>query len=116
MSHRKSRLKISLTDEEHVALVDAGAALSVGPSTFARMAALKAAGRKPAPPRRRKPNGYEQALAAWTAQLGRIGNNVNQCARVLNSGGSIDRSELSRIEEALRELREAVLAFDQDGE
>ncbi|MDA9452327.1 hypothetical protein XI01_37370 [Bradyrhizobium sp. CCBAU 21360] len=80
------------------------------------MAALKAAGRKPAPPPRRRPNGYEQALAAWTAQLGRIGNNVNQCARVLNSGGSIDRSELSGIEEALRALREAVLAFDRDAQ
>ena len=113
MSNRTSKLKICLTDEEHLALVDASARLSVGPSTFARMAAVKAAGRKPAPPPRRKPNGYEQALAAWTAQLGRIGNNVNQCARCLNSGGSIDRSELSGIEAELRGLREAILAFDR---
>jgi hypothetical protein len=113
MSNRTSKLKICLNDEERRALVDAGARLSVGPSTFARMAALRAAGRKPAPPPRRKPNGYEQALAAWTAQLSWIGSNVNQCARCLNSGGSIDRSELSGIEAQLRALRETILAFDQ---
>jgi Bacterial mobilisation protein (MobC) len=76
------------------------------------MAAVKAVGLKPAQPPRRKPNVYEQALAAWTDQLGRIGNNTNQIARVLNSGGSVASSELSGIETELRMLREAILAFD----
>ncbi|WP_431017242.1 plasmid mobilization relaxosome protein MobC [Bradyrhizobium pachyrhizi] len=116
MKHRTSILKIRLNHEERLALVTAGERVGVGPSTFARMAAVSAAGRKPAKPPRRKPDAYRQALAGWTAQLGWIGNNLNQCARVLNGGGSVESSALASIQAELQRLREIVLAYDQGPE
>jgi hypothetical protein len=113
---RTSILKFRLAEEERSAVIAAGVDLGLGPSSFARMATLKAAGRKPAAPPRRKPTVHAQALAQWTAALGRIGNNLNQCARILNSGGSVEPAALAGIRAELQQLREIVLAFDPGAE
>jgi hypothetical protein len=116
MSKRTANVRIRLTPDERAAIIAAGAALGLGLSSFARMAAVKAAGRKPAKPPRRKPDEHQRALAQWTAQLGLLGNNLNQCTRVLNSGGSPEVSVLAEIRTELQALREAVLAYNSAAE
>ena len=101
-----------MTADERAAIAAAAQAIGLGPCSFARMSAVKAAGRKPAKPPRRKPDAYVQALAAWTAQLGWLGNNLNQCARILNSGGSVEPAALAGIRAELQQLRAIILAFD----
>ena len=112
MSRRTSVVRIRVTDEERAAIDVAAKSIGLGPCSFARMTVVKAAGLKAAKPPRRKADAYAQALAGWTAQLGWIGNNLNQCARALNSGGNIESSELASILSELQQLRETVLSFD----
>jgi hypothetical protein len=116
MSKRTANVRIRLTPDERAAVIAAGAALGLGLSSFARMAAVKAAGRKPAKPPRRKPDGYQRALAQWTAQLGRIGNLLNQATRALNTGDSPELPILAAIRAELQALREIVLSFDSAAE
>jgi hypothetical protein len=113
---RTDAVRIRLTPEERAAIATAGEAVGLGLCSFARMAAVKAAGRKPAKPPRKKPDGHQRALAQWTEQLGRIGNNLNQCARALNGGGSCEPSVLAEIRTELQALREAVLAYNSADE
>jgi len=113
---RTDAVRIRLTPEERVAIAAAGEAVGLGLCSFARMAAVKAAGRKPAKPPRKKPNDHQRALAQWTEQLGRIGNNLNQCARALNAGDAREPSVLTEIRTELQELREAVLAYNSAAE
>jgi hypothetical protein len=113
---RTDAVRIRLTPEERVAISAAGEAVGLGLCSFARMAAVKAAGRKPAKPPRKKPDHHQRTLAQWTEQLGRIGNNLHQCARVLNGGGSCEPSVLTEIRTELQALREAVLAYNSAAE
>lgn len=78
------------------------------------MATVKAAGLKPSDPPRRKPSAYARALAGWTTALARIGNNLNQCARIANSGGELEYTALVDIQTELQRLREIVLSFDPE--
>jgi len=116
MSKRTENVRIRLTPDERAAVVAAGAALGLGLSSFARMAVVKASGRKPAKPPRRKPDEHQRALAQWTAELARVGNNLNQAARALNKGHSPELSVLATIRAELQALRETVLAFDSAAE
>jgi hypothetical protein len=116
MSNRTSVIRIRVTADEHAAIIAAAQAIGLGPCSFARMTTVKAAGRKPAKPPRRKSDAYAQALAGWTAQLGWLGNNLNQCARILNGGGSVEPAALAGIRTELQQLREVILAFDRAAE
>ncbi len=116
MSKRTAVIRIRVTADERAAIIAAAEAIGLGPCSYARMTTVKAAGRKPAKPPRRKPDAYAHALASWTAQLGWVGNNLNQCARVLNGGGSIEPPALAAIQAELQQLREIILAFDQAAE
>lgn len=108
---RTKALRIRLTPEEHDAIAAAGEMLGLGICTFARMAAIRAAGRKPAPPPRRHPEDHAVALARWTGQLAVIGNNLNQLAKAHNSGCTVDPGDLAGVRDELHQLRDAVLTF-----
>lgn len=76
---------------------------------FSRASVLHQAGLKVPPPTkplrikpRQKPNADTEALARILAQLGKIGSNINQVAKIANSTGQI------ADEVALRELAEQV--------
>jgi hypothetical protein len=58
---------------------------------------------KPATRATRRPTVEQAALAQLLAQLGKCGSNLNQMARVLNSGGDVPRD----IPEALADFRAA---------
>lgn len=108
---RTKVLRIRVSADERLAIERAGDAVGLGPSTFSRMAAIRAAGLKPAPPPRRRPDEHAVALARWTGELNRIGVNMNQVARDHNSGVGVDPALVEDLRSELRQLRETILTF-----
>ena len=104
---------LRLTPEEAAAVRAAAAERGIGPSTFARMATLRAAGRKPAVPRRRRDH-LALALGPLLGELGRIGGLLNQLARKANQGISIPPGELAALEAEAQRLTAAVLALREE--
>jgi hypothetical protein len=113
-TNRTTALRIRLTEAERTTITNSAEAIGLGVCSFARMAAVKAAGLKPSNPPRQKPGVYARALAEWTTALARIGNNLNQCARIANSGGELEYTALADIHTELQKLREIVLSFDPE--
>lgn len=100
---------IRLTPADHAVLAAAAEASGVGPSTFARLATIEAAGGL-RPEIRRKPDAVRQDLARVLGELGRIGSNVNQVARVANATGEVASIvAVHGLREQLEELTRAVL-------
>jgi hypothetical protein len=99
-----------LTPEDHAAIVAAAADQGVGPTTFARQAAFRAAGLGRPAYERRGPNPVAALLARAIGELGRIGSNVNQVARVANSRGDVDVRTFAEAMAELRRLRADILA------
>ena len=109
-----SPLSFKLRPEERERLREAATAAGVGPSSFAAdavRAALGTARRRPLP---RRADALAQAVRDATGQLGAIGNNLNQLARVANSGGGVDTRLLANIRDVLAavdaELEDVALA------
>lgn len=111
MRRRGKTLRIRISDQEREAIDRAASASALGPSTFARMATVQAAGRKPAPPPRRRPDSHSVALGRWTGELSRIGGNLNQLAHAANTGSQVDAAALEALRVVILELRETVLKF-----
>jgi hypothetical protein len=84
-------LTIRLTGPEHAQLQAAARARSVSYSTFGRSLLL---GKIPTPTIDR----------AFAQELGRVGNNLNQMARILNSGNFPGEERLQSEFQALRSL------------
>lgn len=104
---------LRLTPEERAAVIAAADAAGLGPSSFARLATLQAAG-GPDPDIRRKPSGLRQDIARVLGELGRIGNNVNQVARVANATGDVASIvAVDSVRDQLQELTRAVLELRQ---
>jgi hypothetical protein len=115
---RTSALRVKLTPDEHAAVTAAGLKRGLGICSFARMTVVAAAGLQPSPAPRRKATADEKALARWTAELGVIGNLLNQLARTRNSGFDVDPVDVAEVRLELTKLREAVLRTQivEDGE
>lgn len=102
-----ARLTIRLKPEELAQLDRDAARAATDRATIARAHLLNA----PMPKKvRRTSNADEQALARILAQLGRIGNNLNQLARIANTVGDLRalrglemmRDELSLLRDQVR--------------
>ena len=52
----------------------------------------------------------------WIGQLGRIGNSLNQIARVANQGTTISLSAVQQARDELQQLRQLIVALSRDGE
>lgn len=104
---------IRLTPDERAAVASAAADQGLGPSTFTRVAAVLAAGRTP-PPIQKRYDVVAGVIGPILGELGRIGNNVNQIAKVANSTGNASaiaaarclRADLERLTIAVMSLRE----------
>lgn len=99
-----------LTPDDHAAIVAAAADRGIGPTTFARQAAFRAAGLGRPAYERRGPDPVAALLAKAIGELGRIGSNVNQVARVANSRGDVDVRVFADAMADLRALRTDMLA------
>lgn len=111
---RTSALRVRLTVDEHRTISAAAEEVGVGICTFARMAALRAAGLPDVRQRRRKANESQKLIARYLGELAAIGNNVNQLARAWHSGWDCDPAILKIAAAELRALREVILARNDD--
>lgn len=111
---RTSVIRIRVLPEERSAIDAAALLVGLGPCSFARMATVKAAGRKPMPAGRRKADLHAVALAKWTGELGRVGSLLNQLCKAHHVGFDIDPVDVTQVRDELAALRMAVLAFNAD--
>jgi hypothetical protein len=72
---------------------------------YVRAELLKA----PIPRQSRRPHVNQQLLCQALAQLGKVGSNLNQIARHLNSGGSVVEPEVAAVLAELRTARDALM-------
>jgi hypothetical protein len=98
-----------MTPAERATVVAAADAAGMGPSTFARVSVLHAAGRE-APIRKRR-DAIATVIAPVLGELGRVGNNLNQLTRHAHVGGRVDSESLTRLCDETERLTMAVLAF-----
>ncbi|WBU30520.1 plasmid mobilization relaxosome protein MobC [Rhodopseudomonas palustris] len=98
-----------MTAAERAAIVSAADAAGMGPSTFARVSVLRAAGRTPAI--RKRHDAIATVIAPVLGQLGRIGSNINQITRHAHIGGNVDSNALARLRDEMERLTRAVLAL-----
>ena len=99
---RVKSLQIALTPDEFTVACERAAAAGLSPSSYGRTLLLGAAG----PRARRSPPLNAELLAHAVAQLNKAGSNLNQIARILNSGKAVGSREAV---EALTDTRAAVV-------
>ncbi len=108
-SNKRQRTKQCLVrfTEQEFAEVAAKADKAGRPAAaFLRAAALGNAG----PRAQRRPPADHKALRQILGHCGRIGNNLNQIAKHLNTGGPLYTAELHEALDAYLEIRNAILA------
>jgi hypothetical protein len=101
---RGKQCLVRLTEDEYARLATRAEKAGMATAAFLRAAALGDAG----PRAQRRAPADKDALLRILGHLGRIGNNVNQIARRLNTGEAV---QLPRLEEALAaylEIRNAI--------
>ena len=91
---RTKRVSLSLSDQEHETLVAAAGGRRV--SVWARERLLESLTTDPAP-------GAGVEVARLRADLGRVGSNLNQLVRAMNSGQTVPSAELLDAVHATRE-------------
>jgi hypothetical protein len=99
---RVKSLQIALTPEEFTVACERASAAGLSPSSYGRTLLLGA----PGPRARRSPPLNAELLAHAVAQLNKAGSNLNQIARILNSGQAVGSREAI---EALTDTRAAVV-------
>ena len=99
---RVKSLQIALTPEESTIARERASAAGLSPSSYGRALLLGA----PGPRARRSPPLNAELLAHAVAQLNKAGSNLNQIARILNTGQAVGSREAI---DALKDTRAAVV-------
>jgi hypothetical protein len=102
---RNAHLTIRLSAEERAAIDEAAERAGLMPGSFARQALLGG----PVPRPVRKPPAERRELVRLLGELGKIGGNLNQIAKSLNTGVLVYESEIGAALRGLMELRDAIL-------
>ncbi|MBP0441510.1 plasmid mobilization protein [Tianweitania sediminis] len=110
MARTTTTTTLRLSADERAALDLAAQAEGLGPSAFARLAVVRAAGGTPTPTRKRRSE-IAKAIALVLGELGRVGSNLNQVARRANRGGSVEPAELDAIRSELERMTLSVLSL-----
>ncbi len=95
-SNKRQRGKIIASrclDEEFTAIAAKAEKAGLAVAAFMRAAALGYAGARA----QRRPLIDHKALRQYIGQVGRLGNNINQIARALNSGEKASLPELQQV-------------------
>jgi hypothetical protein len=107
-SQRRQRSKsyqIAMTPEEFVVARERAAAAGLSLSSYGRALLLGATG----PRARRSPPLNAELLAHAVAHLNRVGNNLNQIARILNSAQAVGTKETLETLAAARAAVDLIL-------
>lgn len=102
---RNQHLTIRLSPEERAAINQAADRSGLTPGSYARQAVLGA----PAPRQVRRPPVERRELARLLGELGHIGSNLNQIARVANIRDDVDPVRLDAMLAELTAVRAAIL-------
>ena len=102
---RTGHITIRLSAEERAQLDERAARAGLMIGSYVREAVFG----KPMPRQVRRPPVEKQELARLLGALGRIGGNINQLARAVNTGDEADRTALYGAWADLRAMRDAVL-------
>ncbi len=94
---RSFSIEIALTSTERAEIERRAADAGLSLSSFSRAAALG----DPGPRAARRPTVEAATLASVHAELKRVGNNVNQIAKALNSGHRVLLPEVQKAHEEL---------------
>jgi hypothetical protein len=108
-SDKRQRTKqclVRFTEQEFAELATKADRAGRPTAAFLRAAALGDAG----PRAQRRPPADHKALRQILGHCGRIGNNVNQIASRLNSGGGVNMRELREALAAYLQIRNAILS------
>jgi hypothetical protein len=99
---RVKSLQIAMTPEELIVVRERASASGLTPSSYGRAVLLGT----PGPRARRSPPLNAELLAHAVAQLNKAGSNLNQIARILNTGQAVGSREAV---DALKDTRAAVV-------
>jgi hypothetical protein len=102
---RSKHLTIRLSPDERGSIDQAADRSGLTPGSYARQVLLGA----PAPRQVRRPPIERRELARLLGELGHVGSNLNQIARLGNVGEDIDVAELATVLADLATVREAIL-------
>lgn len=103
---RQSRVSIRLTSEEFAEVAKRADAAQLTLASYARAEILDS----PPPRQARRPAVETENVARVLAQLGKIGSNLNQIARHMNSGNSIANETLARALTDVSVMRDACMS------
>ena len=92
---RSHQSLIRWTDEEFTNITEKADKAGLAVAAFMRAAGLGS----PGPRAQRRPPVDHKALRQYLGQVGRLGNNINQIARALNSA---EKAELPELQQVLR--------------
>lgn len=105
LRRRNTSIMVRVTPEERDAIDQLAMQKGLTLGAFLRAAALG----DPGPRTRRRIPVDERLLRQLLGQVGKVGGNLNQIAKRLNSGGAASASELRAALEAHEEVRHAIL-------
>lgn len=101
---RHHQYLVRLTQEEHEDISAKADDAGISPAAFFRLAALGT----PGPRAQRRPPADHVAIRQILGQCGSIGNNINQIARHLNTGGKADIPEVKEACRTYLQIRNAI--------
>lgn len=102
---RTATLTVRVSNEERATIDQAAERAGLMIGSYARKVLLEA----PAPRQVRRPPVERRELVRLLAELGKIGSNINQLARAVNTGELIGAPALEEDLNGLRILRDAIL-------
>ena len=102
---REFRVTIRLDEAEHTKINERAENAGLTLSGYFRSAVLNT----PPPPQSRRPPVDRTELAKLLAAMGRIGNNINQLARVANAGSWPESSALSKACTDIKSIRTTLM-------
>jgi hypothetical protein len=103
---RSETVTVRLTKEERATLDDLSSRSGLAAGAFMRAATFGGTG----PRAQRRPPVEHKTLRQLVGHCGRIGNNINQIAKNLNSGRKPNIPELREALAAYLQIRDAILA------
>ncbi len=102
---RKIRVTIRLNEAEATELNNRAENQSLTLAGYFRSAVLNT----PPPPQSRRPPVDKEILGQLLGKIGRIGNNINQLARVANAGSWPDSQQLNSACDDIQEIRHTLM-------
>ncbi len=102
---RPAPFSVRLSDDERRELVRRAEAAGLSIGGYWKSAVFNL----PPPRKSRRPRTDTVELAKLLGSLGRVGSNINQLARILNTNGSVEIPELEKALKDLADMRAAVM-------